>query len=408
MGSSSLEASFSMSEVTELFKSDFRDYQKAVYNEDILLWSQLPKKDMTGKEEVFVAPFNYSGGVSSGTLPKKKAAHYENVKFSHVKMYAMADVDRDAVAASMSSKGAFVRLMDEPMKKIRESFVWNMERALHGTSDGKLGTIDTGGVTDNTGGNYTLTLSSPKIANFEEGMLVNIETGNTDLFLIEEVDPDNNQITVQREDGASQIPAQTDEIFMQQSEDSDPFGLEDILSATSATKYNIATSNRKWQAFQENASSKAITPQLFNKTVLRQEKRVGKNKALNFGMASYIQYEKLLNQLEDSKRYDTIKIGPRDKSLKGHISWDGIVVHCSNGPIMLFPNRFVPDSEVWFYNIDECAVYEMPKSGFVTEDTGSPLLRAADEDKFEIRWAWYGQAYFPPIYGARLYNLSTT
>lgn len=404
---SNLEVSFNKTDAAELLKTVFTEYQKAVYNEDILLWSQLKTRPYEGKGVEFPAPFNYSGGVGSGSLPKKRAADYRTVTITNVKTYSLADVEREALAVSMKDRGSFVRFMEEPMKKIRESFVWNMERMMHGTSDGKLGTIASGGVTDNGGGNYTLVLDTPKMANFEEGMLVNIETANTDLFEITVVDPDTSSITVQREAGGVQVPAQTDEIFMQGSEDNDTVGLEDAISKTSGNLYGISTTLRKWHSYRENGASKAITPQLLTKVVLRQEKRVGKKKGINFGLASYIQYEKLLNQLEDSKMYDTIKVGPKDKSLKAHISWDGIVVHTTGGPVQLFPDRFVPDAQIWLMNIDECAKYEAPKSGFVDED-GSPWHRSDDEDQFELRWAWYGQMYFPPIYLAQIHSLSTT
>lgn len=408
MTSSSLETSFNLTSVAQLFKTDFKSYQKTVQNEDIILWSQLEKRPYTGKQTEWPRPFDYSGGVSSGSLPKKNAARYESVKFSSVKTYACADVEREAVALAMSDKGAFVRLMEEPMKQIRKSFAWNMERMLHGTSDGKLGTIATSGVTDNGGGNYTLVLSSPVIANFEEGMFVNIETGNTDLFEITEVDPDALEIVVQREAGASQIPAQTDEIFMQQSEDNDTFGMADMNSKVSGNAYNIDTALRKWHSSQLNLSSKVITPQIFTQFLLRHEKRVGKDKGFNFCMFGYTQMEKMMNQLEDTKMYDCIKLSPKDKAL-AHISWDAVVIHTPNaGSIVAVANRFVPDSEVWFSNNDECAIYEAPKSGFVTEDTGTPLLRSQDEDMFEIRWAWYGQSYFPPLALGRIYGGSVS
>lgn len=408
MPSSSLESAFTKADVAELFKTDFKQYQKTVQNEDMILWSQLETRPYTGKDTEWPRPFNYSGGVSSGSLPKKNAAGYETVNFTNIKMYAMADVSREAIALSMSDKGAFVRLMEEPMKQIRKSFNWNMERALHGTSDGKLGTIASGGVTDNGGGSYTLVLTTPVIANFEEGMLSNIETGNTDLFKITEVDPDNNAITVLRESGASQIPAQTDEIFMQQSEDNDPYGLADMNSATTGNRYNIDTALRKWHSTQLNLSSKALTPQIFTQILLRHEKRVGKGNGFNMAMFGYTQMEKMMNYLEDSKMYDTIKLSPKDKAY-AHISWDAIVIHTPNaGSIIAVANRFVPDSEVWLLNKDECAIYEAPKSGFVTEDTGTPLLRSQDEDMFEIRYAWYGQSYFPPISLGRIYGASVS
>lgn len=403
MATSNLETGFTKTEVVELFKTDFKNFQKTVQNEDIVLLSQIEERPYTGKDTEWPRPFDYSGGISSGSLPKKKAAKYYTTSFSNVKMYAAADVDREAMALSQSDKGAFVKLMDRPLTEIRKSHNWNLERAMHGTSDGKLGTIASAGVTDNGGGNYTLTLSSPVIANFEEGMFYNIESGNTDLFICEEVDPENNQITIQRESGATQVPAQTDEIFMQQSEDKDPYGMADMNSKVSGNAYNISCTLRKWHSTQQNLSSKTITPQIFTQFLLAHEKRVGKDKGFNFCMFGYKQMEKMMNQLEDTKMYDTIKISPKDKLL-GHISFDGIVIHTPNaGSIVAVTSRFVPDSEIWFADTDECALYRAPKSGFVMEDTGTPFHRN-DDDSFEIRYADYLQFYFPPIALGRIYG----
>lgn len=408
MTSSNLETGFTKEEVIQLFKTDFKSYQKTVQNEDIVLLSQLEVRPYTGKGTEWPRPFDYSGGVSAGSLPKKKAAGYKTVSFANVKMYASADVDREAIALSMSDKGAFVKLMDEPMKQIRKSHNWNLERAMHGTSDGKLGTIASGGVTDNGGGNYTLVLSSPVIANFEEGMFCNIETGNSDLFEIEEVDPENSAITIQLESGGSQVPAQTDEIFMQQSEDKDPYGMSDMNSKITGNAYNINTELRKWHSSQYNLANKTITPQIFTQFLLRHEKRVGKDKGFNFVEFGYKQMEKMMNQLEDTKMYDVIKISPKDK-VYGHISFNGIVIHTPNaGSIVAVASRFVPDSEIWFSNTDECAIYRAPKAGFVMEDTGTPFFRSQEEDKFEIRYADYLQFYFPPISLGRIYGGSVS
>lgn len=402
--SSNLEQAFGITEAAELFKTDFKDYQEAVYNKDILLWGQIESVPMTGDETEFPFPFGYNGGNSSGRLPAKRVAEYKTCKFSHKKVYAAADVKRDAMAASMSNKGAFVKFMEEPMEKIKEGFTWNMNRILHGNGDGSLGTISA--IYDQSGGLYRLTISNMKEANFEEGMFVNIETGNTDLFEITEVDPDNSYVYVQREAGGTQVPS-TDTIFMQRSENNDPHGLKEICDATSATKYNIATSDRKWQAYQVAAGGVTITPQLLNQVYLRQQKRVGKARSGNMGLLSYIQYEKLLNQLEDSKRYDTVKLSPKDKRF-GDISFSGIVYHGNAGDLMIFPERFVEDDRFYLLNTDFIKKYEMPKSGFVTEDTGKPFLRSQDEDMFEIRWAWYGQLFIVPTYQAVVTGLSTS
>lgn len=401
-----LQAAFGITEANNLFKTKFLQYAEAVFNASTPLLSQVEKVDtFTGKKLEFPVPFGYQGGVGSGSLPEANVADYQDVLINPKKAYAVTRVEREAIYASMDSEGAFVRAMQETIDKTVEAHVWNMSRMLFGAGDGSLGTIDAGGVVDNGSGNYTLTISAAtwKEANFEERMFVNIETGNTDLFEIESVDPDNTAITVQRAAGGTQVPVATDEIFLQGSEDNDMHGLKEVCDATTGTLYGV-TVGRRWQAYQYAAASAGINPDLLNKVMINVEKKCGR--APKLLVTSYTQYEKILNQMEDQKRYSLTSMSPRDKKLEGVVSFEGIQFMSSAGPVKLFADKFCEDDRVYALNTDFIKIYRRPKSGWHTDD-GTTFLRVADEDTLEARYSTYGNIYIAPTYQGVITGLAT-
>ena len=394
-----LQDAMSLTSVESLFKIDFKQYYENSYNTLSPFWGSVRRtNDFTGKKMEFPAPLGYQGGVGSGSLPEANHASYGDVQVTSKKIYAVSRIDRESIMASLSDKGAFVKLLAEAVKKTTEADNWNHARMAFGTGDGALGTIDSGGVTDNGGGSYSLVISSAtwKEANFEEKMFVNIETGNTDLFEITEVVASTRTVTVQRQSGGSQIPAATDEVFLQGSEDNDIDGLGKVLLATNGTLYNVTVS-RRWKAYQMLSYGAALTPQAMNKLALGIEKQCGK--APKIGVTSYKQYEILLNQLEDQKRYTLTSMQPRN--MKGSFSFEGVQFMSSQGPIKIFPDKFCEEDRLYFLNPDFIAYHRRPNSGWVKEDIGgNGYLRVVDEDQFEARHATYGQLFIaPPFHG---------
>ena len=227
-------ANFSLTSASNLFKIKYGKLSDNVYNSANVLLGRV-KKDFTftGRQLFRSVPQSFQGGVGSGSLPVANAANYEDAIILAKKMYSVAEIDREAIKASMNDEGAFVRGTKEVVQKAVESWMRNASRALLGNGDGELGIIDAGGVTDNGGGEYdvVITAASFKEANWEEKDYVNVETGNSDLFEVVEVTPATRVIKLQRITG-SQVPADADEIFMQGSEGNDPQGLKNTLDAT--------------------------------------------------------------------------------------------------------------------------------------------------------------------------------
>jgi hypothetical protein len=404
---SNLEKNFDFRVAADpLFKIKFLKYYENVFNSSTPLWSQIDKtNDFVSKKLEFPVPTTFKGGVGSGTLPESKPASYADVLITSKRIYATDKVDRETIIASSGSEAAFVEAMSECIKKTVEADTWNHARILAGKGDGSLGTIDTGGVTDNGGGNYSCVISSAtwKLANWEENMFVNFGTG-TDKFDITSVDPDTRTIVVQRQAGGTDVPTQADVTYLQGSKDNDPSGIYEILRATTGTKYNVAI-GRKWKSYQRDAGTIGISTPVLNKAMLQIEQKVGK--APDMIVTSYTQYEKILNLLEDQKRYTLATLEPKAGNLKGKLSFRGVEFMSTQGPIKIFPDRFCEEDSVYFLNTDHIKYYRRPKSGWIKDDIGgNGYLRVADDDSFEARFATYGQIFIVPTFHGVVYNLA--
>jgi len=390
---------FSLSEATNLFKINYYKKSENMYNSANVLHGRIKKRyDFTGKQRFVATPLSFSGGVGSGSLPVAGVANYGDALILSKKVYATCEIEREAIKASADDKGAFVRATKETVQKCVESYMRNCSRILFGSGDGKLGIIDS--VTDNGGGNYTLVISAAswKEANFEEKDLVNIESGNSDLFSVDSVTPSAREVVVTRVTG-SQVPAGTDDIFMQGSENNDPQGLKGVLDATTGSLYNIPVA-RRWQASQFNASGAGITPDRMNEVMLEVERKFGR--APNLIVTSYTQYRKLMNEIEDHKRYS---LPARDKKLKGVIMFEGLEFMSTRGAVGVFPDRFCEEDRMYFLNDNFIECHHRPGFGWFDDD-GTVFLRKSGSDEYEARYGGYYENYITPTAHGVLSNLA--
>jgi hypothetical protein len=357
--------------------------------------------DFTGKYMEFPVPTSYKGGVSSGRLPETHGASYGDCKVLPKKVYAADRVDRESIMASLSSKGAFVKAISECIKKTVEADVWNHNRILFGNADGSLGTIDS--VVDNGAGNYSIVITAAtwKEANWEENMFVNVSTG-TDLFEIQSVTASTLTIVVQRQAGGTDVPAGGNVVYMQRSRNNDPHGLKYVCDAVGGSLYNI-TVGRKWQAYQR-AAGIGISVPVLNKAMIQVEKQSGQ--VPDTIVTSSVQFEKLLNLVEDEKRY--FRGVQKPAKNVADFSFSGIEFASAKGPIVIFWDKFCESDRCYFLNTKHIKYFRRPNSGWVKDDIGgNGYLRVVDEDQFEARFATYGQIFIAPIFQGVVTTLTT-
>jgi len=399
-------ANFNLTDASALFKLKYEKLSENVYNSANVLLARCKKSyNFTGKKLIVAVPQSFAGGVGSGSLPKANKANYEDAQIEAKKMYAVVEVDRETIKAAMSDEGAFVRATKEVVKKGVESFMRNLSRTLFGDSSGILGTVAS------VSGQEITIDANFKEANFEEADMVNIyDTSGTallggstpTLFEITAVDPDNKKITVT---GDITSVAATDKIVMQGSHLKDPEGLDGVLkkSDSRTSSYSI-DHGRRWDAEKKDASGAAISTDLLNELMLKVEKKSGKSP--NLIVCSYKQYEKILNLLEDQKRYEVkTRAGLKSKS-GADISFSGVEFMSSSGPVGIFPERFVEDDRIYFLNDNHIHIYHRPDFGWFDDD-GTVFLRKSDSDAYEARYGGYLNTYINPCFHGLLYGLST-
>ena len=407
------ERQFSLSEASALFKIKYEKLSENVYNSANVLLGRCKKSyNFTGKKLSIAIPQSFSGGVGSGSLPKANTAIYSDAQIEAKKMYAVVELDRETIKAAMSDEGSFVRATKEVVKKGVESFMRNLSRTLFNDGSGEIGEGD--GSTNVTGDGsastpYVVTLASSsfKESNLEERDLVNIGSETTTLE-IDEVDPDNKTIKLKGSSAtlAAAVSGTTStsaKIYMQGSKDNDPQGLKGVCDATTGQKYEIDVA-RRWKSQQKAAGGAAISTDLLNEMMLKVEKASGK--APNLIITSFKQYEKILNLLEDQKRYEVkTRAGLKSKS-GADISFSGVEFMSSSGPVGIFPERFVEDDRIYFLNDNHIHIYHRPDFGWFDDD-GTVFLRKSDSDAYEARYGGYLNTYINPCFHGLLYGLST-
>jgi hypothetical protein len=390
---------FSITSVNNLFKIKYGELSDNVYNSaNVMLGRQNKKYNFTGRQMFVPVPVSFAGGVGSGSLPLANHGLVEDATIEASKVYSRILVDREAMKASSNDEGAFVQATKWRVQKGVESYMRNASRILFNDGTGSLGTILS--VTGAGPFNVVITVASWLEANFEEQDYVNVST-NSAIFEVTNVTPSTRTVELTAVSGAY-TPLAADIVYMQNSKDNDPQGfkgVKDFSIAASGSLYGIPYS-RKWSSYVEDALAAGLTTDLMNKVMLSVEKKSGK--VPNLIVCSYTQYRKLLNLLESQKQYI---IEPRMDSLKGKVSFKGIEFMSTAGAIPVFPERFMPDADMWFINDNYMDCHHRPGFGWFDDD-GTVLLRSATEDEYEARYGGYYENYIVPTFHGFLTNLA--
>lgn len=393
-------ATWNLTDSSNLFKIKYGPLSMNTYNSANVLLGRCKKSfDFVGKRMDIAVPTSFSGGVGSGSLPTANFGDVQDAIITAKKMYAVVQVEREAIKASATDEGAFVRMTKHAAQKGTESFMRNMSRALFHDASGSLGTFS--GSQAGTATVPIVTIVDFKEANWEENDYVNVNADSS-VFEVTTVAPTTGLVTLTRISGAldlTAIGAGTHTIYMQNSSGNDPEGLKGVLDATSGSKYSVSIA-RRWQATQVAAASAGLTTDIMNQTMLEVQRKCGK--VPNLIITSFTQYRKLLNILEDQKEY---VIDPRASELKGKVSFRGVEFMSSAGPVGVFPERFCDDARMYFLNDNYIELYHRPDFGWFDDD-GVVFLRTTS-DSYEARYGGYLQAYIPPSFHGVVTGLAT-
>lgn len=409
-------ATYNLTTATGIFKTKYIRMSRDMFNSENVILAKIKRNDnFTGDQALISVPVSFGGGRGSGVIPRANATNYQKMLIIAKKTYALIEIDNEAIKASQDDEGAFVRLSKEPVKRGVQAWQANASRILFNDSittngNGRLGSFS-GNQSLAAADTYdvTITAASWKQANFEPKDYVNVNA-NSALFEIINVTPSTKVVRLQQIDGAtldlSSIGAGTHNIFMQNSRNNDPTGLRGALLATTSTLYNINVGYR-WQSPSQIAAAGAgLTADLMNQQMLDVKYNFGETPDLM--ATSFVQYRKLLNQLEDQKRYMIVE--SRNSGPNGKFSFQALEFMSDVGPVPVVAERFIEDDTFYCLNTDFIEMHARPDGGWVEDPTmgGSIFRLSPTNDTWQARYAVYFEFGHVPTAHGIITGLSTT
>lgn len=389
-----------------LMKKTYGPHIDKQFNKDNVLFGRMKKRvDFEGEEKQIAVEQSIGGGRSSGDLPTPNRNKTARAVLKIKKLYAAVSIDRASMKLARSNTGSFVRFTEYPVKVAVQGFNSNVERQMICNDIAGVGVLFSKSTATPTGSGtigspYVVTLvanTAFMLERVEEGDLLNFNTETTELEVVA-VDEVAGTISLVGTSATLGTSNTSLPFYMQKSKDKELEGLRGILMATSGTYKNIPV-GRRWISTQNNGSSGSATiTERLNDVIMKIKKKSGQ--CPNLIMASYEQYVKILNSLENQKVYN---LPARDKKYKGQISFSAIEYLSPDGVLPVVLNRFIAPSEIYVLNDNHIEFHQAsPMEWF--DDDGTVFLREST-DSYEARYGTYADFFVNPHFQGIIHSL---
>jgi hypothetical protein len=395
-------SAFSLTAQSALFKTKFGKLSENAYNSANPVLGTIKKQyDFVGEDMKVAVPTFFAGGVGSGSLPTANPASAVKATIQAKRVYALTEIEREALKASSSDEGAFVEAMKWNVQKTVEAWNRNASRIMFGDGTGALGTANANATNSAAAPYIVISAATWVEGHWEENDYINWGT-DASVFEIDEVIPSTRTIKMTRLSGSLDLTSSGSGMiaYMQNSKDNDALGLKGVLDATSGTLYGVTVA-RRFQATQIAAGGAGVSTDIMNELISKIMFKCGK--APKMIVTSYTQMRKIKNFLEDQKVY---MIDPRASELKGKISWSGIEYMANGAKLAIIEDRMCPDDRMYAINPDFITSYHRPGFGWFDDD-GTVFLRQTNSDAYGARYGGYYQNYIIPSFHGVVTGLAT-
>ena len=349
--------------------------------------------DFTGSDKTGSVSLSLGGGRGSGgTLPTSNQRTVKKILISKKETYGKYIINRPTLLAGSDDKGSFRRADRLAVKGVVDSVNMNIERMSF--SQDSLGTIES---VSAAGAVYTcvITAATWVQANFILGDYVNIGTGDTDKFEITGITPSTRTVVFTRLTG-SQIPANTDAVFLQNSEGNEIVGYADAFDTGITSLFNV-TKQYGWNAHRVDAQSATISDDYLADAVIDAQTQTGK--APTEIHASVTQFKNLLATIDDPQYYIGVaKSGEYKMSYKGL----SLLSPVSNEELPVFINRFIQNTKVYLINNEDSEIMMAPQFGWFEEGP----QRITGTTEYEYPFGGELAHYFHPSHQTEIHTLA--
>jgi len=414
MASSTLNDSFNLTSASAIFKRKYDTNSVQVVKAVNPLQSQLGMKfGFTGEIDGYrqYVQLSAGGGIGFGSgansaLPTATQPSRVQKALSRKKIYYRSRIDGEAIDAS-TDEGAFVAGLAEEAARGPKGFSRLIEtslfavKATDGSSNvvsGAWGTVGSVTGTDP----YVVTLGlSGDARKFQTGDIVNVETGNSDKFIVTDVAVKAGTITISRQTG-SQIPVATDEIFIENGEDNGVISIDGVTGlASGESLYGISYRQNYEPGAYIDASSTGLNVEKLDEACLDIEDLT--QEGVDTIITSFDQWRKLSASSQDMQR---INVGPKGlDAVAANLGFSSLKYHGPKGDAVIMRSKYCADAKCYLINSRRASMRYAKKPQWKTLD-GSVFLREANIDSYEARYGAYGELDTIPTFHGQIYDLA--
>ena len=410
---------YSNSNETNLMKQKYGKLIEKQFNMDNVILGRIKKKqDLGGKGIDIPLIQSIGGGVGAGSLPTANENKIGLVRLNDSKkLYATVTIDRETMKRAKKDSDSFVRMTKFPVQIAVKSFNRNLTRQILRNDIAGAGAI----ATAEASGSHTTTkvyLENHDLAVFEaievgdlldfyDNDACSITGDGVEVSDIVVVDGGNGKSTtgsyIEFASTVGATPAVNDVLYMQGSQNNELDGIKGVLGAAVGTTYKAGglTIGRRFKSYQKNASSASISTDLLNDLVINIKRQSGESPDML--LTSFHQFVKILNLLEDQKRYS---LPARDKKFKGQVSFAGVEFMSADGAIPVIPDRFMDSDKVYGLNTKHIELHQTPGGFEWFDEDGTVFLRESGVDSYSARYGGYCELFINPHFQGELNSLA--
>lgn len=320
----------------------------------------------------------------------KTASVYRAFSLTRAKDYQLASIESEAIMASETNPGAFLRLataeIDGSMENLKRAIGWS----LYGSGSGSLGQVNAS-LTSGT----TITMKQAEdIVKIEVGQILNVwsaESGGTQRtsngtltdFTVATVDRDAGTLTVDVTFNGSSTVAANDYIFVKGDRGSKLKGLLAWFPATAPTAGDSFFGvDRSVDATRLAGSRMTLTGRPIDEALIDMARRLGREggspDTVFLGFTKYAALEKTLQN----------RVQYVDTEVAG-ISFRGIKLSGPKGAVTVYPDQDCPASYGFMLKMDSLGFYSLKEPVQILNHDGNQMLREGTADAYEVRIGTY-------------------
>jgi hypothetical protein len=319
----------------------------------------------------------------------KTPSQYRAFALTRAKDYSLASITTEAILASESNAGAFLKLatgeIDGALESLKRSICW----ALYGDGTGSLGQVNAA-LTSGT----TVTMKYvDDIVKIEVGQILNIYSaasggsirtsdGTTTALTVLTVDRDAGTFTVDDTFTGSSTVAADDHIFVLGDRGAKLSGLAAWIPSSAPSSTAFFGVDRTVDVTRLAGSRQSATTKPIDEALVDMARRIGREggspDTVMMGFSKYASLEKtLMNRVE---YVDTEVAG---------IAFRGIKVSGPKGAITVYPDQDCPTIKAYMLKLDSWGFYSLKDPVMLVDLDGNKMLREGSADAFEVRAATY-------------------